>query len=222
MQWGGRYFVYNTLPFGWKISPLYYHSTGLVVTNFFRSMGIPCSLYINDRKNSQLQIPPNQGPYANLENLDEHNLAAAKSAIFMVAYFLIKREYFLGCPNSSRCLVRLSHIWVSCPTPLETYSILFLKRRRSFLILLNKPWHVPESQSKASSVWRANVCHFHWWFRERYCLPERWIMLFPRIYAHPNLSRYMRHWGRKSHIGFFCVHGTTHSPGEMNVISAYP
>ena len=43
-QLGGWYFVYNTLPFGWKISPFVYHSTGLVVSNFFRSIGIPCSL----------------------------------------------------------------------------------------------------------------------------------------------------------------------------------
>ena len=49
IQWGGWYFLYNTLPFGWKISPFIYHSTGLVATNFFRSLGIPCFLYIDDR-----------------------------------------------------------------------------------------------------------------------------------------------------------------------------
>ena len=35
IQWGGWYFTYNTLPFGWKISPYIYHNTGLVATNFF-------------------------------------------------------------------------------------------------------------------------------------------------------------------------------------------
>ena len=49
IQWGGWNFVYNTLPFGWKISPYVYHSTGLLASNFFRSIGIPCSLYIDDR-----------------------------------------------------------------------------------------------------------------------------------------------------------------------------
>ena len=48
------------------------------------------------------------------------------------------------------------------------------------------------------------------------------IMLFPRLYAHPDLSSYMGHCGRKSHIGFFCARGMAHSPGEMNVMSAYP
>ena len=139
MQWGGWYFDYNTLPFGWKISPFVYHPTGLVVSNFFRSMGIPCSLYIDDEHNGQLHIPPNQGAFL---NLDGHNLAAAKSAIFSVAYFLIKLGYFLGLAKSILCLVRLSHFWVSCPTPLERYSILSLKRKRSFLILLNKHWQV--------------------------------------------------------------------------------
>ena len=68
--------------------------SGLEVSNFIQSIGIPCSLYI-DQHNGQLQMPPNQGAYANLANL-EHNLAAAKSAIFLVAYFLIKLGYFLG------------------------------------------------------------------------------------------------------------------------------
>ena len=35
IQWGGWYFTYNTLPFGWKISLYVYHNTGLVATNFF-------------------------------------------------------------------------------------------------------------------------------------------------------------------------------------------
>ena len=30
IQWGDWYFLYNSLPFGWKISPFVYHSTGLV------------------------------------------------------------------------------------------------------------------------------------------------------------------------------------------------
>ena len=72
----------SSLPFGWKVSPFVYHSTGLVVSNFLQSIGIPSSLYIDDRHNGQLQILPNQGAYANLANLPEHDLTAAKSAYF--------------------------------------------------------------------------------------------------------------------------------------------
>lgn len=71
-----------------------------MVSNFFCSMGIPCLLYIDDHPNGQLQISPKQGAYASFRSLDEHNLAAAKSAIFLVAYFLIKLGYFLGLPKS--------------------------------------------------------------------------------------------------------------------------
>lgn len=70
------------------------------MSNFFQSIQIPCSLYIHDRHNGQLQILPNQGAYANLANLDEHNSTAAKSAIFLVAYFLIRLGYFLGLSKS--------------------------------------------------------------------------------------------------------------------------
>ena len=41
IQWGGWYFTYNTLPFGWKISPFVYHTTGLLASNFLRAIGIP-------------------------------------------------------------------------------------------------------------------------------------------------------------------------------------
>ena len=63
-------------------------------------MGIPFSLYIDDRHKGQLQIPPRQGAYADFVSSDEHNLAAAKSAIFLVAYFLIKIVYFLDLTKS--------------------------------------------------------------------------------------------------------------------------
>ena len=72
-----------------------------MVSNFFRSVGIPCSLYIDDRHNGQLQISPRRGAYAAFVNPDEHNLAAAKSAVVLVAFFLIKLGYFLGLPKSS-------------------------------------------------------------------------------------------------------------------------
>lgn len=57
IQWGGWYFTYISLPFGWKISPYVYHTTGLLATNLFRSIGILCLLYIGDRHNGQLQVP---------------------------------------------------------------------------------------------------------------------------------------------------------------------
>ena len=56
IQWCGWFFTYNTLPFGWKVSPFIYHTTGLLATGFFRLIGIPCLLYIDDRHYGQLQV----------------------------------------------------------------------------------------------------------------------------------------------------------------------
>ena len=47
-EFGGYWFVCATLPFGWKISPYIYHTTGLAASGYLRAKGIPCSLYIND------------------------------------------------------------------------------------------------------------------------------------------------------------------------------
>ena len=100
IQWGGWYFTYNTLPFGWKISPYIYHSTGLVATNFFRSMNIPCLLYIDDRHNGQLQVPLDKGAYLAIPCVDRSRFAAAQSALFIVAYHLVCLGYFLGLAKS--------------------------------------------------------------------------------------------------------------------------
>lgn len=52
--WDGCYFVYASLPFGWKASAYVYHSTGLVATSYIRTLRVPCSRYIDDRHNGQL------------------------------------------------------------------------------------------------------------------------------------------------------------------------
>lgn len=67
---------------------------------FLHSLRIPCSLYTEDRHNGQLQIPPKRGAYEIFATLDKRNLAAAKSAIVLVTYFLIKLRYFLDLPKS--------------------------------------------------------------------------------------------------------------------------
>ena len=100
IQWGGWFFTYNTLPFGWKISPYVYHSTGLMASNFLRSLGVPCLLYIDDRHNGQLQVSLDKGQYDTLDSIDERNLAAAKSAVFLVAFHLVRLGYFLGLSKS--------------------------------------------------------------------------------------------------------------------------
>lgn len=100
IQWGGWLLTYNTLPFGWKESPMIYHSTGLVATNYFRSINIPGSLYIDDRHSGQLQVDLAAGAYEAKMSMSERNLAAANAASFLVSYYLIKLGYFLGLQKS--------------------------------------------------------------------------------------------------------------------------
>lgn len=94
MQWGGWYFTYNTLPFGWKCSPYIYHNTGLLATHYFRTSGIPCSLYIDDRHNGQLQVSHDKGEYSTLPTGQHRCFAAAQSAVFLVIYQLVRLGYF--------------------------------------------------------------------------------------------------------------------------------
>lgn len=72
----------------------------MVATLAFRSMGIPCSLYIDDRHNGALLVDLERGAYAQFPRQDEKNLAAARSSIYLVCYFLISLGYFLGLSKS--------------------------------------------------------------------------------------------------------------------------
>lgn len=100
IQWGGWYFTYNTIPFGWKISHYVYHSTGLMATAFFRSIGVPCLLYIDDRHNGQPQVPLDKEEYSLVKTNDARDNAAVSSAIFLVAFHLVHLGYFLGLLKS--------------------------------------------------------------------------------------------------------------------------
>lgn len=49
LQFGGWFMVFNTIPFGFKASAFIYHTTGLIVMSYCRSLGVPVLLYIDDR-----------------------------------------------------------------------------------------------------------------------------------------------------------------------------
>ena len=49
---------------------------------------------------SQRLLSMIEGPYRSIKTVEERNLAAAKSAVFLVAYYLIDLGYFLGLSKS--------------------------------------------------------------------------------------------------------------------------
>ncbi|KAK3742380.1 hypothetical protein QZH41_002606 [Actinostola sp. cb2023] len=117
LQWKGWYFVSNTIPFGWKLSAWIYHSTGLVANHFFRSIGIPSSLYIDDRHIGELQLgTPGTIPLSATPR-DRTKLTNAQDAVYVVAYTLSHLGYTLGLP---KCVLtpqkNKSNFLVSYPT----------------------------------------------------------------------------------------------------------
>lgn len=95
LKWLVWYFTYATLPFGWKASAYVYHSIGLAATNHIRSLGVPCSQYIDDRHVGQLRLPNDSAikKYTNAE--------LAEMAAFIVCSTLVLLGYFIGLKKSS-------------------------------------------------------------------------------------------------------------------------
>ena len=89
--------MYNTIPFGWEASAYLYHTIGMAATSYVRSLGIPCSQYIDDRHVGQLapcQLPRKPA-------IEWSNFEYADAAAFICASVLISLGYFIGLSKSS-------------------------------------------------------------------------------------------------------------------------
>ncbi|KAK3744559.1 hypothetical protein QZH41_003497 [Actinostola sp. cb2023] len=92
LSWKGCYFCYRTLPFGWKASAYIYHSIGLIATSHIRSLGVPCSQYIDDRHIGQLITSP-ACQWSNYEK--------AEAACYIATTTLTSLGYTLALSKSS-------------------------------------------------------------------------------------------------------------------------
>lgn len=94
LQWKGYYFIYATLPFGWKASAYIYHTIGMAATSHIRSLGVPCSNYIDDKHIGQLRtLRPLRRKYSNFQ--------LSEMATFIACSILLQLGYFLGLKKSS-------------------------------------------------------------------------------------------------------------------------
>lgn len=137
-QWGGWFFTSNCIPFGWKSSAYIYHSTGLLASHYFRSLGIPCSLYIDDRHTGQLRLDPRFVPtaYQNLNSPKDVSLSLAKAAIFVVCFTLVSLGYFLGLKKSILVpSIRVPYLGFISDSHLQAFTLLPSKKAK-FLDLL--------------------------------------------------------------------------------------
>ena len=91
LEWKGWYFCYKTLPFGWKASAYVYHTVGLAATCHIRSLGVPCSQYIDDRHVGQLALRRDLQ-----DSVRWSNFQLAEAAAFIVCSVLVRLGYFIG------------------------------------------------------------------------------------------------------------------------------
>ena len=96
LEWKNIFFVFRTLPFGWKASAFIYHNLGLVVSQAARSFGVPLSQYIDDRHVGQLFSPP-------MRSTSPPSAQRAQAAAYIVCYILIEAGYFINI-SKSQCV----------------------------------------------------------------------------------------------------------------------
>ena len=93
LEWNDVYFVFRTLPFGWKASAFIYHNLGLFVTGAARSLGVPVPQYIDDRHVGQLFRSPAHASLVPSKVL-------AEAAAYIMCCLLIEAGYFIGNAKS--------------------------------------------------------------------------------------------------------------------------
>ena len=96
IAWQGWWLVGVTLPFGWKNSPFVYQTVGLGPTNFFRNLGVACSLYIDDRLNGELFSSEGFWSRPISRRTPDYSYRSAMVALYIVCKVLVGLGYFLG------------------------------------------------------------------------------------------------------------------------------
>ena len=107
VYWKGVYYVITVLPFGWKSSPLIYHTITEALAMYLRSLGIPMLCWIDDMFGSTEQYFR--------EALDEHQFQSAMRSMVVTTIVLFKAGYFLG--TSKCCLIPekvMTYLGIEC------------------------------------------------------------------------------------------------------------
>ena len=142
LEWKGLYFVFRTLPFGWKASAFVYHNLGLAVSGTARSLGVPVSQYIDDRHVGQLFGSPTQGGWLPSPLL-------AEAAAYIMCYLLVEAGYFVGLEKSqcspSTCVRFLGFL---CDSSLQAF-IVPEDKKKKFKVLREEILSTPSVTLKS-------------------------------------------------------------------------
>jgi hypothetical protein len=107
--WKGIYYVLTVLPFGWKSSPLIYHSITEAANMYIRSLGIPMLGWIDDMLGMTEQLYRNSS--------DNDQFQSAMRAMVVVSIVLFKAGYFIS--TSKCCLIPeqfVTYLGIDCDT----------------------------------------------------------------------------------------------------------
>ncbi|XP_078673738.1 uncharacterized protein LOC144912401 isoform X1 [Branchiostoma floridae x Branchiostoma belcheri] len=101
-QWGGFWYVSATIPFGWSGSAFVYQTIGNVAMSRIRELGVPSTLYIDDRHAAQLasRNQVQRVETMEVEESSEPDYEAAQAACFILCSVLIGLGFFIGIDKS--------------------------------------------------------------------------------------------------------------------------
>jgi len=107
--WKGTFYVLTVLPFGWKSSPLIYHSITEAANMYIRSLGIPMLGWIDDMLGMTEQLYQ--------QSSDNSQFQSAMRSMVVVSIVLFKAGYFLSA--SKCCLIPeqfMTYLGIDCDT----------------------------------------------------------------------------------------------------------
>jgi len=113
--WKGKYYVFTVLPFGWKSSPIVYHTLTDAVAMYIRSLGIPMVVWIDDML-GMTQLEFKKGD-------DEHQFQSALKSMVITTWVLFLAGYFLG---TSKCLLIPEQVMVYLGIECDSHNTRFL------------------------------------------------------------------------------------------------
>lgn len=102
--------IFNTLRFGFKASAFIYQSVGMVATSWYRSLGVPCLQYIDDRliRGFLQSLFHGLEVFPDVSHLNDSQVA--EKALYIVCQVMIRVGYFLNIKKSVLVPVKCKQI----------------------------------------------------------------------------------------------------------------
>ena len=127
--WRGEYYVFAVLPFGWKNSPVVYHSLTEAIAMYIRSLGIPMLVWIDD------MCGMTQQQFKNFS--DEEQFQSAMRAMVVTSWVLYLAGYFLGLSKCSLIPEKfITYLGIDCDSRTQRFFVPN-KRIEKYIPILN-------------------------------------------------------------------------------------